>query len=76
MITASITGALAGVAMGYVLQRGQLCFHATIKSSLDGRLLLARGWALGVALASVGLALLFLLPGTDGLNQGDRKSVV
>ena len=69
MITA-ITGALAGVAMGYVLQRGQLCFHSTIKSSLDGRFLLARGWALGVALASVGLALLFLLPGTDGLNQG------
>ncbi len=70
MITGAITGALAGVAMGYVLQRGQLCFHSTIKSSLDGRFLLARGWALGVALASVGLALLFLLPGTDGLNQG------
>jgi len=70
VITAAITGALAGVAMGYVLQRGQLCFHSTIKDSLDGRFLLARGWALGVALASVGLALLFLLPGTDGLNQG------
>ncbi len=70
MITGAITGALAGVAMGYVLQRGQLCFHSIIKSSLDGRFLLARGWALGVALASVGLALLFLLPGTGGLNQG------
>ena len=70
MIAGAITGALAGVAMGYVLQRGQLCFHSTIKGSLDGRFLLARGWALGVSLASVGLALLFLLPGTDGLNQG------
>jgi len=70
VIAGAITGALAGVAMGYVLQRGQLCFHSTIKSSLDGRFLLARGWALGVSLASVGLALLFLLPGTDGLNRG------
>lgn len=70
MITSVITGAVAGVAMGYVLQRGQLCFHSAIRGSLDGRFLLVRGWALGVALASVGLALLFLLPGTSGLNQG------
>ncbi|MBA2415140.1 MAG: YeeE/YedE family protein [Geodermatophilaceae bacterium] len=70
MITSAVTGALAGLLMGYVLQRGQLCFHSAIRNSLDGRFLLARGWALGVALASVGLALLFLLPGTSGLNQG------
>lgn len=70
MIISAVAGALAGVLMGYVLQRGQLCFHSAIQSSLDGRFLLARGWALGVALASVGLALLFLLPGTSGLNQG------
>ena len=47
-----------------------MCFHSTVKNSLDGRFLLARGRGLGVALASVGLALLFLLPGTNGLNQG------
>ena len=47
-----------------------MCFHSGIRNSLDGRFLLARGWALGVALGSVGLALLFLLPGTSGLNQG------
>lgn len=70
MITSVVTGAVAGVAIGYVLQRGQLCFHSAIRGSLDGRFLLVRGWALGVALASVGLALLFLLPGTSGLNQG------
>ena len=70
MITSAVTGALAGLLMGYVLQRGQLCFHSAIRNSLDGRFLLARGWALGVAMASVGLALLFLLPGTSGLNQG------
>ncbi|KQP66840.1 hypothetical protein ASF47_03755 [Nocardioides sp. Leaf285] len=61
---------MAGVVMGYALQRGQLCFHSAIRGSLDGRLLLVRGWALGVALASVGLALLLLLPGASGLNQG------
>lgn len=67
---AALTGALAGVLMGYVLQRGQLCFHSAIRTSLDGRFLLVRGWALGVSLGAVGLALLFLLPGTSGLNQG------
>ena len=70
MIISSIAGALAGLLMGYVLQRGQLCFHSAIRTALDGRFLLVRGWALGVALASVGLALLFLLPGTSGLNRG------
>ena len=70
MIATILTGALAGILMGYVLQRGQLCFHSAIRNSLDGRFMLARGWALGVALAAVGLALLFMLPGTDALNQG------
>lgn len=70
MIIAAFTGAVAGIVMGYVLQRGQLCFHSAIRSSLDGRFLLARGWVLGVSLAAVGLGLLFLIPGTSGLNQG------
>jgi len=65
-----LTGAVAGVALGYVLQRGQLCFHAAIRTALERRYLLARGWALGVALAAVGLSLLFLVPGTEGLNRG------
>ena len=70
MIAAVVTGAVAGIGLGYVLQRGQLCFHSAISTALDRRLLLARGWALGVALGSVGLAVLFLLPGTDALNRG------
>ena len=70
MIVAATTGALAGVAMGYVLQRGQLCFHSAIRNSLDGGHLLARAWALGVAIASVGLSVLYLRPSTDGLNEG------
>ncbi len=70
VIMSMLAGAVAGVLMGYVLHRGQLCFHSAIRSSLEGRFLLARGWVLGVSLASVGLGLLFLLPGTSGLNQG------
>ncbi|WP_309648831.1 YeeE/YedE thiosulfate transporter family protein [Nocardioides sp.] len=70
MIAALLTGALAGVATGFVLQRGQLCFHSAIRDSLDRRFLLARGWALGVAIGAVGLAVLFLLPGTEDLNRG------
>lgn len=70
MIAAVVTGALAGVGLGYVLQRGQLCFHSAIESSIGGRSMLARGWVLGVALASVGLGILYLLPGTEGLNRG------
>ncbi|MGH3458107.1 YeeE/YedE thiosulfate transporter family protein [Aeromicrobium sp.] len=65
-----MTGAVAGLVMGYVLQRGQLCFHSTIAGSLARRFTLARGWALGVALGSVGLAILFTLPGTEELNRG------
>ncbi|WP_040320065.1 YeeE/YedE thiosulfate transporter family protein [Aeromicrobium marinum] len=70
MILALVTGVLAGIAIGYVLQRGQLCFHSAIARGLDGRGLLARGWALGVAIGATGLAVLYLLPGTDGLNEG------
>lgn len=70
MIASVLTGALAGIGMGYVLQRGQLCFHSAIRDALGGRYVLARGWLLGVSLASVGLALLFFLPGTSELNRG------
>ncbi len=70
MTVAILTGALAGIALGFVLQRGQLCFHSAIRTALERRFLLARGWALGVAIAAVGLSLLFLLPGTEDLNRG------
>ncbi|MBA2509796.1 MAG: YeeE/YedE family protein [Nocardioidaceae bacterium] len=70
MIAESVAGLAAGVAVGVVLQRGQLCFHSAIAGTYHSHFLLARGWALGVALGSVGLAVLFVLPGTDGLNRG------
>jgi uncharacterized protein len=53
-----VGGAVAGLVMGYVLQRGQLCFHAVFRGLLEGRRALLRAWAVGVVLASVGLALL------------------
>ncbi len=70
MFGAVITGGLAGLAMGYVLQRGQICFHAMGSGVLSGRWFLARGWLLGVAVAAVGLSVVFLLPLGDGLNRG------
>ena len=38
MITSAVTGALAGLLMGYVLQRGQLCFCLRVR-------LVACSWA-------------------------------
>lgn len=70
MIGELVTGAVAGVGMGVVLQRGQLCFHSAIADGWDGRWLLVRAWALGVAIGAVGLSVLYLLPGTSGLNRG------
>jgi uncharacterized protein len=65
MVVAAVTGAAAGLGMGYMLQRGQLCFHAMFGSAPGGRVLL-RGWLLGVAVASVGLSVLYLTPGSRG----------
>ena len=70
MVAALAAGAAAGLGMGYVLQRGQLCFFSMFSSALGGRTLLLRGWLLGVAVASVGLSLLYLTPWSRGLNTG------
>lgn len=70
MVAALAAGAAAGLGMGYVLQRGQLCFYSMFASGLTGRTLLLRGWLLGVSVASVGLSLLYLAPWSRGLNTG------
>jgi hypothetical protein len=70
MVTAVLSGAVAGAGMGYVLQRGQLCFHSMFASALARRMLLLRGWLLGVAVAAVGLSVLYLTPWSRGLNTG------
>lgn len=70
MVSAVLTGVLAGIALGYVLQRGQLCFHSMFGDAWRGRFLLLRGWALAVSVAAVGLAVLFLTPLGAGLNTG------
>lgn len=51
-------GALAGLVLGYVLQRGQLCFHAAFRGVLERRAATFKAWLLGAAVAAVGLALL------------------
>lgn len=62
------TGGLAGVFLGYVLQRGQLCFHAMFEGLFSANTRLVRGWILGVAIASVGLALTYRWWPDSGLN--------
>lgn len=70
MLSAAVTGAAAGVGMGYVLQRGQLCFRSMFAAAYGRRTPLLRGWVLGVAIASVGLSVLYLTPFAGGLNRG------
>lgn len=66
-----VTGGVAGAAVGYVLQRGQLCFHSMFANAWEGRRLLLRAWFLAVAIASVGLSAIYLSPGlSKGLNTG------
>lgn len=64
-----LTGALAGVGLGYVFQRVDLCFHSTWRGVFEGQFHLFKVWILGVALAAVGLAALYE---TDrwSLNEG------
>ena len=69
MIRAVVCGAAAGAGMGYVLWRGQLCFSSMFATAPRGGLLL-RGWLLGVALASVGLSVLYATHWSRGLNTG------
>jgi len=57
-VLAVVTGGVAGVGMGYVLQRGLLCFHSMFSRAQQGRFLLFRAWLLAVAIAAVGLSAL------------------
>lgn len=70
MILALGTAVVAGSALGYVLQRSRLCFHAALDQAFARRPSLLRAWTLGVLLAAVGFAILVLLPGAEGLNRG------
>lgn len=70
MLIAVMVGAVAGICMGYVLQRGQLCFHAMFADAWRGRFLLLRGWALAVGVGAVGLAVVYLTPLGSELNTG------
>lgn len=56
-----VGGAVAGLVMGYALQRGQLCFHAAFRGLVEGRRALFRAWAVAATVAAVGLGLLDVL---------------
>jgi uncharacterized protein len=58
MIVLALGGAVSGLVVGYVLQRGQLCFHSAFRGLLERRTAVFKAWALGAAIAAVGLALL------------------
>ncbi len=70
MLLMLITGVLAGAALGYVLQRSGLCFHSMFATAWTGSTRLLRGWLLGVAIAAVGLSLLYASSAFDQLNEG------
>ncbi|MGA9714498.1 MAG: YeeE/YedE thiosulfate transporter family protein [Aeromicrobium sp.] len=70
MLLMLITGVLAGAALGYVLQRAGLCFHSMFATAWTGSTRLLRGWLLGVAIAAVGLSLLYASSAFDQLNEG------
>jgi hypothetical protein len=53
------TGAIAGVLFGYVLQRSDLCFHSAWRGVFERRYHLTKIWLLGVAVATVGLSLVY-----------------
>lgn len=69
-MTAVVTGALAGFLIGFVLQYGGLCFHSMFAGAWSGDTRLLREWLFGVAVGSVGLAILYATPWSDGLNRG------
>lgn len=69
-MTAIVLGALAGTAMGYALQRGQLCFHAVWSGALQRSYGLARAWLFGVMIGAVGLTAVYASDAWGQLNDG------
>jgi len=70
MLLMLITGLFAGAALGYVLQRSGLCFHSMFATAWTGSTRLLRGWLLGVAIAAIGLSLIYASSAFDQLNEG------
>lgn len=54
-----VAGAVSGLVFGYVLQRGDICFHSTFRGLFEHRYALFKTWALGVAIAVIGLTAVF-----------------
>ena len=65
-----VGGVVAGVPFGYVLQRGQLCFHATFRGLYERRAALFHAWALAVVVAMLGLTIVYATGPWEQLSQG------
>jgi hypothetical protein len=63
-------GLVAGVLMGAVLRRTDLCFHAMFRSAWQRDADLLATWTLGVGVGAVGLAVLFETSVGNDLNRG------
>lgn len=63
-------GLLAGALVGAVLRRADLCFHSMFRRAWSGDHDLLATWAYGVALAGVGLSVVFSLGIGDDLSRG------
>lgn len=70
-MTAQLIGGMAaGLLFGYVLQRGQQCFHATFRGAIERRWGLFKAWSLAVAIGAVGLAIVFAVGPWSQLSRG------
>lgn len=65
-----ISGALAGVVLGVVFRRADLCFHSMFRGLFNRRLNLVATWALGCSIAAVGLSLIYELGTWEQLSEG------
>lgn len=65
-----LTGAAAGISLGYVLQRSNLCFHSAWGGVYQRRMSLFKAWILGVAIASAGLSVIYSSGYWPALNEG------
>jgi uncharacterized membrane protein YedE/YeeE len=69
-MSAIAAGIVAGLLLGYALQRSDLCFHSAFRGLWERRFDVVRGYALAVGIAAVGLSLVFALGPWDQLSRG------
>lgn len=65
-----VTGVVAGVLLGYALQRSKLSLHTTWAGLPDGRWIVFRTWLLGVMIGVLGLTAIYASGAWSQLNEG------